>query len=153
MLPAFNQIMTPEAEAKRLFDSGYNCAESVLLAMSREKPQNAETIIPRVATGFGGGISRNGDVCGALTGAVMGIGLAVGRDSSEESRDPCYDVVDRFYSAFVKEFGTCKCHELTGVDLKTEKGREAYQARIHSEYCTNIVSWATRVACQMIELT
>jgi C_GCAxxG_C_C family probable redox protein len=146
----FNQIMNPEAEAKRLSDSGYNCAESVLLAMSQKTRHSTEAIIPRIATGFGGGISRNGDVCGALTGAVMGIGLAAGRDSSEESRDPCYAVADRFYSAFIKEFGTCKCHELTGVDLKTEKGRET-QARIHSEHCTKIVSWATRVACQMIE--
>ena len=146
--------MNPENEAKRLFDSGYNCAESVLLAISRDRlPQNVETIIPRIATGLGGGIGRNGDVCGALTGGVVGIGLAMGRNSSEQNRDPCYVAVDRFYSAFTKEFGTCKCRELTGLDLKTEKGREAYQAQIHSERCTKIVSWAARVVCEIIEST
>ena len=110
-----------------------------------------ETVIPRVATGFGGGLSRNGDVCGALTGGIMRIGLAVGRNSAEESRDRCYGAVDRFYSAFVKEFGTCKCRELTGLDLKTEEGRAAYQARVHLERCTKIVSWAARVAPQIAE--
>ena len=144
--------MTPEKEAVRLFDSGYNCAESVLLATNRNTlPGKVETVIPRIATGFGGGLSRNGDVCGALTGGIMRIGLAMGRNSEEESRDPCYLAVDRFYSAFVKEFGTCECRELTGLDLKTERGRAAYQARIHKERCMKIVSWAARVVCQITE--
>lgn len=145
--------MTPEDKAIRLLDSGYNCAETVLIATSQNMlPGNrAETVIPRVATGFGGGMGRNGDVCGALTGGIMGIGLAVGRNSAEESRDRCYEAVDRFYSAFATEFGTCKCRELTGLDLKTDEGRAAYQARIHSERCAKIVSWAARVASQIIE--
>lgn len=78
--------MNPEDEAKRLFDNGFNCAESVLLATSHEKfAQSIGGIIPRIATGFGGGIARNGDVCGALTGGVMAIGLALGRVSPEDS--------------------------------------------------------------------
>ncbi|MGD0422397.1 MAG: C-GCAxxG-C-C family protein [Candidatus Bathyarchaeia archaeon] len=144
--------MTPENNATRLFNSGYNCAEAVLLATTQDVLLGkVETVIPRVATGFGGGLSRNGDVCGALTGGIMRIGLAVGRNSAEESRDRCYRAVDRFYSAFVKEFGTCKCRELTGLDLKTEEGRAAYQARVHLERCTKIVSWAARFAPQIAE--
>jgi C_GCAxxG_C_C family probable redox protein len=144
--------MKPEDEAKRLFDGGFNCAESVLLATSRERfPQNIGTVIPRIATGFGGGIGRNGDVCGALSGGVMAIGLATGRDSSEESRDPCYLAVDRFYSDFVREFGTCKCRELTGVDLKTTKGREEYLNRVHADVCCKIVVWATQAVSRLIE--
>ena len=147
-----SRIMTPENNAIRLFNSGYNCAEAVLLATSEDVLSGeVETVIPRVATGFGGGLSRNGDACGALTGGIMGIGLAVGRNSPEESRDRCYEAVDRFYSTFVTEFGTCKCRELTGLDLKTEKGRAAYQARIHLERCTKIVSWAARVASEIAE--
>jgi len=144
--------MTPENNALRLFNSGYNCAEAVLLATSQDLLlDRVETIIPRVATGFGGGLSRNGDVCGALTGGIMRIGLTAGRNSVEESRDRCYEAVDRFYSAFVKEFGTCNCRELIGLDLKTEEGRAAHQARIHSERCAKIVSRAARVASQIAE--
>jgi C_GCAxxG_C_C family probable redox protein len=147
-----SRIMTPEKNAMRLFDSGYNCAEAVLLATSQEVLRGrVETTIPRVATGFGGGMSRNGDVCGALVGGIMRIGLAVGRNSAGESRDRCYEAVDRFYYSFVTEFGTCKCRELTGLDLKTEEGRAAYQARVHSERCTKIVFWAARVASQIAE--
>jgi len=143
--------MSPEDEARKLFDSGFNCAESVLLAVSRKKfPQNT-SVIPKIATGFGGGIARNGDVCGALGGGVMAIGLALGRSSPEEPRDPCYVAVDQFYSEFVKEFGTCKCHELTGIDLKTDKGREEYQNRIHTALCCRIVIWATHAVNRCIE--
>jgi C_GCAxxG_C_C family probable redox protein len=145
-----NRVMTPENKTIHLLDSGYNCAETVLIATSQDVLPGNRTVIPRVATGFGGGMGRNGDVCGALTGGILGIGLAVGRNSAEETRDRCYEAVDRFYSAFLKEFGTCKCCELTGLDLKTEEGR-ASQVRIHSERCAKIVSWAVRVASQMIE--
>jgi len=149
--PRLGRIMTPEDKAIRLFDSGYNCAEAVLLATSQDMPPDkVETVIPRVATGFGGGISRNGDVCGALTGGILRLGFAMGRNSAEESRDRCYGAVDRFYSAFVGEFGTCRCRELTRVDLKTEEGRAVYQARIHSERCTKLVSWAARVVSEII---
>ena len=145
-----SRVMTPENKAIHLFDSGYNCAEAVLLATSHDVSSGkVESGIPRVATGFGGGLSRNGDVCGALTGGVMGIGLVMGRNSAGESRDRCYEAVDRFYSSFVLEFGTCRCRELTGLDLKTEEGRAAYQARVHSERCTKIVSWAAHVVSQI----
>jgi len=137
--------MNSEKNAVRLFDSGYNCAESVLLATEDDVEK---TVIPRIATGFGGGLSRNGDVCGALTGGIMRIGLSLGRNSAEESRDRCYQAVDQFFSAFVREFGTCKCRELTGVDLKSEEGRADYQARIHAERCRKIVAWAAQFASQ-----
>ena len=146
--------MSLEDQAKRNFNSGYNCAESVLLAISQDlevSSSNVESLIPRIATGFGGGIGRNGDVCGALSGGVMAIGLALGRDRSEESRDPCYQAADRFYSDFVKTFGSCKCRELTGVDLKTPQGKEAYQRRIHEERCNPIIAWSAKRAHQLIQ--
>jgi C_GCAxxG_C_C family probable redox protein len=145
--------MNLEELAKRNFESGYNCAESVLLALNRQPGvtrQGVRTFIPRIATGFGGGVARNGDICGAVAGGVMAIGLALGRDNSEESRDPCYPAVDKFYNDFVKTFGTCRCRELTNVDLKTQNGIEAYQNRIHHECCSPVVAWTVKTAHQII---
>jgi C_GCAxxG_C_C family probable redox protein len=146
--------MRIEEQAKRNFNSGYNCAESVLLVVSKElgvSRKDADSFIPRMATGFGGGIARNGDVCGALSGGVIAISLALGRDRSEDSREPSYRAVDRFYNDFVKTFGTCKCRELTGVDLKTQQGKDTYQSQIHNERCNPIVAWATKSAHQVIQ--
>jgi hypothetical protein len=81
----------------------------------------------------------------------MAISLAFGRDEPGESRDPCYQAVDRFYNDFVKTFGTCKCRELTGVDLKTQAGREAHLNKVHHELCNPIVAWATKRTHQLIQ--
>jgi len=81
----------------------------------------------------------------------MAISLALGRDGPEESRDPCYPAVDRFYNEFVREFGTWRCRELTGVDLKDREGREEYLDRIHNERCNPIVAWAAKRAHQIIK--
>jgi C_GCAxxG_C_C family probable redox protein len=148
--------MTIEQEAKSNFNSGYNCAESVLLVVSKSQNpvrHGVESVIPRIATGFGGGVSRNGDICGAVAGATMAISLAFGRDRPEESRERCYQAVDRLYSDFVKTFGTCRCRELTGIDLKNQAGREAEVKRIHLEVCNPIVAWTTKRTQEIIQET
>ena len=148
--------MSLEEVAKRHFNSGFNCAESVLSAVYSELNavrQAGDEVIPRIATGFGGGISRNGDVCGALTGGVMAISLALGRDKPDASREPCYSAVDRFYNDFRAKFGSCKCRELTNLNMKTPEGAEAYKAEIHAEICNPIVAWAARRAHDLIKET
>ena len=146
--------MTLEESAKGNFNSGFNCAESVLAAVNnelRKEGRGGSEIIPRIATGFGGGISRNGDVCGALTGGIMAIGLALGRDKPEQSREPCYPAADRFYNDFRTTFGSCKCRELTNADLKTPEGALSYQTEAHAEVCTPMVAWAAMRAYEIIK--
>ena len=147
-------ILSLEEIAKRNFDSGLNCAESVLTAVNKElKTGAAKSVAPRIATGFGGGISRNGDVCGAVTGGVMAISLALGRDKAEQSRESCYGAVDRFYNDFRTRFGSCRCRELTNANLKTPEGFTAYQTEAHAEVCVPIVAWAAKTAHEIIEET
>ena len=62
--------------ATRYMSEGYTCAESVLRAVSEE--YGIEINHPHVAMGFGGGMGFMGEVCGAMTGAVMAIGLVKG---------------------------------------------------------------------------
>ena len=145
--------MTVEDEVRHAFDSGLNCAESVLLVVSKYSglTKDSSWFIPRIATGFGGGIARNGDVCGALTGAVMVFGLALGRDGPDQSRNPCNTVVDQFYNDFVKTFGSCKCRELTHVDFKTPEVDATSRKKIHQECCAPIVEWAAKTVSRMIK--
>ena len=148
--------MNLEETAKRNFNSGLNCAESVLLTVKNTlnaKGRADDLIIPRIATGFGGGVGRNGDVCGALIGGVMAMGLALGRDKAKESREPCYLAVDRFYNDFRARFGSCKCRELTNANLKTPEGFKAYQAEVHTDVCVPIVAWAAKRAHDIIKET
>ncbi len=61
------------------FTTGFNCAEALLLALQEALNEEENNIIPRIATPFGAGIGGRGSVCGALSGAIMAIGLKYGR--------------------------------------------------------------------------
>jgi C_GCAxxG_C_C family probable redox protein len=145
--------MPVEERAKGYFNSGYNCAESVLLAVCRESGYSESGIIkfiPRMATGFGGGIARNGGLCGALSGGLMALGLALGRDDGQQSRDPCYPAADQFYNEFLENFGHSSCRELTGLDMKNEQDRNKYTDAVHVERCNPIVAWSARRVMEII---
>lgn len=146
--------MNIEEEAKGYFNSGYNCAESVLLALSKLPAldgRRLDRLVPRAATGFGGGLARNGSLCGALSGAAMAIGLALGRDDAQASRDPCYPAVDRLVADFQERFCSSLCRDISRVDMKTEEGRRRYQMLVHNEICNPVVAWTARRAGDIIE--
>ena len=64
--------------ADAYFERGYGCAQSVLGAFCRDYGLDEETAL-RIATGFGSGMGRLCEVCGALTGGFMVIGLKYGK--------------------------------------------------------------------------
>jgi len=140
-------MTTKTAEnAVKLFDSGYNCAESVLLALSEKFNQNSP-IIPRIATGFGAGVGRSGQICGALSGAVMAIGLRIGCDKGEaekEKRNTIYENVGQMIREFEKEFGSSQCRTLTQCDFRTSEGREKYRDKgLRKKLCQKFIAWCT----------
>ena len=85
-----------------------------------------ETIIPRIAFGFAGGIGNTGDVCGAVAGAVMAIGLKQERGETMEEALRTLAVGQEFRRRFETEMGTISCRELTGADLSTPEGVEQF---------------------------
>jgi C_GCAxxG_C_C family probable redox protein len=83
-------------------------------------------IIPRIASGFAGGIGNTGAVCGAVVGAVMAIGLKQGRDDTSDDPLLTLGVAQEFRRRFEAEMETINCRELTGADLSTEEGRKQF---------------------------
>lgn len=136
--------MTGAAErAVELFVSGFNCAEATLLALSEEFGKKV-SVIPRIATGFGGGIGRTGQLCGALSGAVMAIGLQVGCDRAEEKekRSSAAEGVRQMIVGFEEEFGTTQCRVLTGCVLHTKEGREKFdRLELRKTFCPRLIRW------------
>lgn len=104
-------------EAERMHNLGYNCAESVLGGVAAAYGQEPAPL--RIATGFGGGIGRTGDVCGAVTGAVLALGWLKGRTRPDEKE--LYARVSasirKLLTDFRTEYGTLTCSVLTGYDL------------------------------------
>ena len=98
-----------------------------MLAVCQQRGMENE-IIPRIASGFGGGIGGTGAVCGAVVGAVMAIGLEHGRDVASDDRFRAWRLVQEFRRRFEAEMGHICCHELTGMDLSTDEGRDQFRS-------------------------
>lgn len=71
-------------------------------------------------------------MCGAVSGGVMGIGLAEGRIAPDDSVETTYRMVQEFMREFESRFGSLNCCELVGVDTRTDEGRS--YARQHGLY-------------------
>lgn len=140
-----NKTTLPEKAVKRFLE-GYNCAQSVLLAMF-ERYNGKDEWIPKIATAFGGGIGRCGSVCGALAGGVMAIGIKYGTNEPLlEKRIKAYELTHRFYKQFEKQHGSVLCRELIGYDLSNPKElEEARNAKVFEEKCVNFVKTAVEI--------
>lgn len=131
--------------AGELFDSGLYCAESVLKAMAEAYGLDTG-VIPRIATGLCGGVSRTCGECGAVNGAILGLGLLMGRDSQEESAEDCYAAVQSFKKAFEDRFGSTNCRTLTGCDLGTDEGQRSFVDLNLKQTCSKITEQAAGLA-------
>jgi C_GCAxxG_C_C family probable redox protein len=137
------------ARARALFESGYCCAESVLMAVAEDLGVQSD-LIPKIATGFCGGMARTCGMCGALSGAIMGIGLLTGRKSERESVEANYQLVRELLAAFSREFGSTNCRELAGCDLGTDEGQQFFKENKVRERCARYVEEAARIAAGML---
>ena len=135
-----------------LFKSGFFCAESVLLAIAESQGIHSD-LIPRIATGFCSGISRTGGICGAVSGAMMGINLLAGRNSPAESIELSYALTQELISRFEKHYGSVNCRQLIGCDLATEAGQRYFMENHLMEHCLQYAEEATSLAVSlMVEL-
>jgi C_GCAxxG_C_C family probable redox protein len=113
--------------SKGLFDSGMYCAESVLQAVA-EAYGMMDPLIPKIATGFCGGISRTSGMCGALAGGIMALGLLTGRSSPKDSKDCCFALTHSLVQRFRDRFGSTQCTDLLGCDISTADGAASFRA-------------------------
>jgi C_GCAxxG_C_C family probable redox protein len=116
-------------EANNQFEKGFSCAPSVLSTYSEQFGLGEELAL-KIACGFGGGIGRTGRTCGAVTGAVMVIGLKHGQAdvADEESRQETHKLVKKFIDRFIELHGSVECRELIGYDLSNPAEFESARA-------------------------
>jgi len=132
-----------------LFRSGFFCAESVLLAIAENRGIQSD-LIPKIATGFCSGLSRTGSMCGAVSGAIMGINLIAGRSSPSESIEYSFTLTQKLISRFEKQYGSVNCRQLIGCDLATESGQRHFLENHLMESCLQYAEGATLMAISLI---
>lgn len=117
--------------ATEKFLSGYNCAQSILWSFSQELRLDAESAL-KISCGFGAGMARRQEMCGAVTGGIMVLGLRHGRGENQDrtATEETYAKVQELICRFEARHGTCNCRQLLdGCDLATDEGRKAVKDR------------------------
>ena len=115
--------------ANGFFNEGCNCSQSVLCALAPRLNIDNETAM-KIAMGFGGGIARSGDICGAVTGGIMALGLAKGGGGipTSEDKEELYVLVRKFLGEVTELHGSTVCRELIGFDVSVPGEREKARA-------------------------
>jgi C_GCAxxG_C_C family probable redox protein len=109
----------------------------------------------KIAATLGGGIARTGETCGAVTGALLTIGLKDGSSLPDSAaKERIYQAARQFLDRFTGQHGSTLCRELLGCDLSTPEGMaEARSRNLFKEKCPLFVQDAVVMTSEMFNLT
>lgn len=141
------------ARARELFLSGYNCAQSIVLAYRDFTGLNLKTAAT-VSAPFGGGMGRLREVCGTVSGMSMITGFLFPNDNPEDrgAKTRNYTAVQELAERFRTENGSIVCRELLGLARRkdpptpSERTAEYYKRRP----CVDYVGIAARIVGEKI---
>ncbi len=137
--------MNKTEKAVECFNNGFNCAQAIISVFGEEEGLEKKDAL-RLTAAFGGGIARSGGICGAVSGALMIIGLryAKGKNSKEDVIFKSQD----FMNKFKKHCGSLMCRDLIGIDLNTPQGHEAIKKDPElKKLCSNLV----KISAELLE--
>ncbi|MCH4239216.1 MAG: C-GCAxxG-C-C family protein [Oscillospiraceae bacterium] len=146
--------MNHEQRAVALFKQGYNCSQSVFAAFSEELGINQETAL-KISSSFGGGMGRLREVCGAVSGMFMVLGLKEGyTDPTDGSlKAQHYQKVQELAKKFEQKNGSIVCRELLGLNQKHDS--PIPESRTKSYYkkrpCAELVGMAAKFLDEFFE--
>ena len=129
------------SDAVSSFGRGYNCSMAIFSAYAPDFGLGAGEAA-RIASPFGAGVARTGEVCGAVSGALMVIGLAQRPEAIRDaaSREKVYALAQRFIDEFTARNKSVNCTELVGYDL-SDPGQyaEAREKKVFATRCSKLV--------------
>jgi C_GCAxxG_C_C family probable redox protein len=136
--------------ARSRFSEGFSCSQSVLAAFAPELGLDADAAL-RVSAAFGGGMGRTGGTCGAVTGALMVLGLRYGPTVADKvAKELTYAQARDFMVRFEASHGATTCADLLGVNISTPEGQNAARdAKLFKTICPAMVASAVAILQEM----
>ena len=134
-------------EALKAFDSGFNCAQSMLYTYGKEFFRE-DAFALKLASGFGAGVSYRGEMCGAVSGSLMVIGLHYGYSdlNMELQKEMNYLVATEFMAAFKQCNGSLVCNQLVKSEINTPEGLEtARRDGLFDKTCPGLIASASEI--------
>lgn len=143
--------MDYKEKAVNYFSQKLHCSQSVLAAFAEECGITEEEAL-RLGSCFGSGM-RKGQVCGAVTGALMVLGLLYGQKNADdtEGRNVSNKVNDLMMDRFKEKCGSYICNDLLGYDITSEEGlKQCRENKLFTEFCPKMVVAAVEVVEEII---
>jgi len=134
------------------FKEGLSCSQAVLAAFAPGLGLDRLTAL-RVAAAFGGGMARMGQTCGAVSGALMVIGLRHGHVVAEDqaAKERTYALVREFVDQFRARNTSLLCRELLGCDVGTPEGMQLVREKgLTTSICPGLVRDAAEILEQLM---
>jgi C_GCAxxG_C_C family probable redox protein len=137
-------------------EMSHNCAQSSFLALSEQFGLGNSDMV-KALTPLPG-IAERGETCGAVTGALLALGLVFGRDNLSDwqaYRDSLVPT-NEFCDRFVQEMGSTMCGDIVEstfgqrMDLRNEDDLQQFQASDATHKCSKVVRTAVRIAADLI---
>ncbi len=143
--------MTTSQKAVQLFEQGYNCAQAVLGAFSEQIGLSSKQSL-KISSAFGGGVGRQREICGALSGMLMAFGMLYGYDNAETGdKAKLYEQTRILCDEFKKANGSILCRDI----LKNAEVGGLPEARTEQYYkerpCVRCVRTATEILDEYIK--
>lgn len=130
---------------------GFNCAQAVFSTFAKELGLDEKTAL-KVSGAFGGGMSRMGETCGVITGALMVIGCKYGQINAEDkdSKEKTYELGKEFIKKFKLRNKFTLCKELLGHDISTPEGLKAIRENDFSDICNKLIKDSVEILEEML---
>jgi C_GCAxxG_C_C family probable redox protein len=156
-----SQLIREIGETACRYGKAYRgCSQWALYAL-QEHFELSDKAVFRAASALAGGIAGNGEICGALVGGLMAIGLAYGRDKLETvDASPAFgDAMERgakLCDRFKNELGSLTCREVQkrlfgrSWDLRNPEEKKQFFSREDIGKCSDFV--IKKVACVAAEI-
>ncbi len=141
-----NNIQSKAEKAEEYYNNGFNCSQAVLASHAKELGVSEEMAL-KIGTQFGGG-ARKGEMCGAVSGALMVLGLKYGHYhfNAPEEKGRAYKIAEDFMNRFIEQNGTVVCRELLGYDLsKPEDLEKIKRLGLFQKKCPEIIKCASDI--------
>jgi len=138
--------------SQNYFKNGFNCSQAVFTTFAVDMGMSEEMAL-KVATQFGGG-ARKGEMCGAVSGALMVLGLKYGHyhEGALEEKAKAYSIAEDFMNCFIEKNGTVVCRELLGYDLtKPEDMAKIKELDLFKITCPKMIQCATEIVEEMLQ--
>jgi C_GCAxxG_C_C family probable redox protein len=144
--------MTRADEAVALFQQGFSCSQAVLAVFAEDFGLDRDLAF-RISQGFGAGIAYTDDICGAVSGAIMVIGLRYGRIKADDiaAKEKTYAVVTEFLREFEKRNGSVTCTGLLGSNLSDpQQVTEVKKRKVVMARCPAFVRDAVEIVERLV---